>query len=231
MRLTGPRFLATATTISGVAGAAVLWLAFREAPARGQLYAEPPSLEFGPRTQGEQIVVTVSLINGGNQLVELTSVMSSCSCGTAAVGERKLMPGESTPLEIRWSLRNARGRSQAAVMVRYRLPDDEEGELAISLGAEVIPDYEYTPATLAFRRGTNGTQTIHFEPKGLDKLTLGGVQCTNGAFQAAIDPSSKTVSVTFSHAAWSDVLSSEPKLMVETNSPNQRVCVIPIRVE
>lgn len=211
---------------AGAVGAA--YLAWRGEAEVG-LIAARPIHDGGEVEQGVKLSHEFLLVNRMGQTLTIKEVIKSCSCTEATCEPKELRPGEQTVLRAVWEVGGSRGKSGVSIFVVAELPDESLVGTELVMRATVKPDIEYAPAALEFSPG-NEKQSIRFSPGTLKEFSLKGVSCTHRAFTARLVPgTTDTVEVTFQPNLWNADL-GRGELRVETTSPHEPVCSIPLTV-
>jgi hypothetical protein len=98
------------------------------------------------------------------------------------------------------------------------------------LKADVIPDFNYSPKEAVFTAGRASAQTIAFSPGRLSNISLVRAYCTQRAFTAKVvdTESCKQVEILFEPRDWFAEEDLVHYLVVETTSPNEPTCRIPL---
>src|SRR5262245_44845923 len=142
-----------------VRGKRLLGLAFccwlMTTAAGADLRIEKPLVELGEIKGGLKLQQRLSLVNSGNQPLELLDVKASCGCLVPRFGKRTLAPGEKTSvvLDIR-PLGQADGAHAWNGLIRYR-QGGEVKDTAFSIRATLHNEVSIQPTVLAmFVEGT-----------------------------------------------------------------------------
>ncbi len=94
-------------TLSTVLFLLVFPLSVLAAPA---LMADGQEYDFGAIQQGESVPHTFRFQNAGDEVLEITSVRTSCGCTAALLSSRRLAPGEVGELELTFNSQGFRGK-------------------------------------------------------------------------------------------------------------------------
>lgn len=117
----------------------------------GSITLSEPEFDMGEIGNLEPVSHTVQLGNAGPGWLEIQGVSTSCGCTTAAVGARRLAPGETTGLVITFDPRahdGAPGRYFRQVYIRSTDPTTPEAIVtfrvtvvapALDEGKEALP--------------------------------------------------------------------------------------------
>jgi hypothetical protein len=198
-------------------------------PLPEKLLAVQPVLKLGERFQGEVIDAEFVLVNHCKCPVEVLNVVKSCSCTEYKLVKTSLQPGEKTTLKVKWETRASRGDFHTDLTIVYQKAGGEQDASRVRLQADVVPDFRYEPTRLSFDTGKKREQVITFSPGRQPDVQVVRAYCTQRAFQAEKLPDGGAVRVTFDPALWSaDVPRVE--LVVETTSPNEPLCRVPLFV-
>lgn len=100
-----------------------------------QLVVTPPSHDFGD-IRPDPVEKTFNLKNGGDELLKITRVATSCSCTSGELKDRKIEPGNSTILTVTFDPTAMdppiRGEVLRIIYVQTNDPDQEEKEIEIT---------------------------------------------------------------------------------------------------
>lgn len=95
----------------------------------------PSSHDFG-EIRPDPVDKTFNLKNGGDELLEITRVTTSCSCTSGEVKDREIEPGNSTTLTVRFDPTAMdppiRGEVLRIIYIRSNDPDQEETKIEIT---------------------------------------------------------------------------------------------------
>lgn len=82
---------------------------------------DPYTWDFRKLKHGEVAAHSFSLKNNSNKPLKITAVNTSCGCTVSEVKKKLLLPGESTPVEIKF---NSKGYSGNVQQFTYVVTDD-----------------------------------------------------------------------------------------------------------
>jgi hypothetical protein len=163
-------------------------------------------------------------------LVEIRHVRQSCDCADVVVPAGVVEPGKSVTLACRWDTRGKRGPSATELeVVASEAGKNERRGTVLTLRADVVPDYTYSPEELVFHSDRPETLTVAVRPAWFEDLTLLSAAADHRAFDATLNAKKSEVSVTFDPAQWYDARGAV-SLVVQTNSPRHANFQIPLRV-
>jgi hypothetical protein len=83
--------------------------------------SDPYTWDFGKLKHGEVAAHSFTLKNNSKKALKITAVNTSCGCTVSEVKKKVLLPGESTPVEIKF---NSKGYSGAVKQFIYVVTDD-----------------------------------------------------------------------------------------------------------
>jgi len=194
---------------------------------------EPRSHTFGEVSQQEKLKKNFLLTNRSNSSIELTRVHVACSCTVPAIQKKRLLPGDSTVLEVAWNVGSSRGNISTEIEISYKKPGVETSFLEkLVLYAKANPDFEYSPSRLKFVSSDVQEAEVEFSPANMESLSLKNAYCTHSAFEAQIGENingKSKVLVKFNPEKWySDSLSAQ--LIVVSNSEGEPRTSIPLIV-
>jgi hypothetical protein len=185
--------------------------------------------DLGKVPQGSQFETRFKLRNSISGEINLLTVLKSCACLSPELSKSTLAPGEETELVVQWRSGAFRGRSASDLIVVYVDAEGKRRGSRLRITADVIPDVDYSPASLVFQSGQKASREIIFKPGGQKALSLLTAACTHRAFQARLDVERGKVDVAFNPDEWPDEDASV-ELIIQTNSPNEPILRIPLRV-
>ena len=202
----------------------------------------PPTLEavqplddIGEIGQGETKSVEFELVNHYPRNVEIKDVSTTCSCTNVDLTKHLLAPGEKVALKADWRTGASRGKRTTDLFVLFAPEGGAPGRMTLRVQGTVVPDMLYSPDTLDFEKGTSATKSVVFSPGRMPDGELKKAWCTHHAFAATLAPGSHEVAVSFDFGKWTvDDDNLQPGsvgfLQVETTSPHEPVCRIPLVV-
>src|SRR5579875_3266169 len=129
-------------------------------------------------------------------------------------------------IQAEWDVGARRGQSNTEMTVVAALADGSLTATNLWMTATVVPDIVYEPEELKFAPDSP-PQMVTFSPGRMKEFTLKRAYCTHRALEARLLPDGSHVEVVYH----SDALLEEVPtlyLMVETTSPHEPVCHIPL---
>ncbi len=221
-----PRWiLLMVVVVFGAAAMVCAFLAQREEPASGLIAVEPVH-DFGELLQGDKAACEFELVNRFEQPLTIRNVIKSCDCTKAECSRQELAPSERMSIQAEWDVGARRGQSNTEMTVVAALADGSLTATNLLMTATVVPDIVYEPEELKFAPDSP-PQMVTFSPGRMKEFTLKRAYCTHRALEARLLPDGFHVEVLY-HA---DALLEEVPtiyLMVETTSPHEPVCRIPL---
>ncbi len=188
---------------------------------------------FGTLRQGTTDKAVFHLQNVGQKEIEISRVLSSCSCTVTEIPNKRIMPGGSTPLEVEFSTGIARGNKKSDILVSYYVDgEDQSYNLPLSIKAFVEPDVDFIPKQLVFTEGVTESKTVILKTKYIPKLEITETYCTQEAFNVIAKTfdskdNSCQVEVKYDSNRWT-LKNGEASLKIKTNSINEPIIRIPI---
>jgi hypothetical protein len=228
------RTLLLAVAIVCISGSVVCaYLARPQLPAT--LEAVNPVFDVGEVGQGETRSVEFELINHFPRNVEIKEVFKSCSCTNVVLAKRTLAPGETVALKGDWQTGASRGKRAVDLTLTFAPEGQLTDRLRLRVEGNVVPDMQYSPEKLEFEKGKPATKIVVFKAGRMANGELKKASCTHHAFTAALGPESNEVTVTYDPTKWTvddegTSFGSIGLLQVETNSPHEEVCHLPLIV-
>ena len=197
-------------------------------PLTGLLPAEI-ILDFGECKQTDVLSKTIVLTNYCAVPVRIIEIGKGCSCAKTEIAQKEIEPGGQAELKVEWHIGTRRGACEEPINVLYNIGDGHQEILKIVLRTTVRPDIEFKPNSLTFEGSQAESQTIQFGPGLLDVVEISETSINHKAFQVAILPDQRSVTVAFDPAVSG---SGGPGLClrVKTNSSRESIIVIPVLV-
>ncbi len=214
--------------VFGVAAMACAFMAQREEPARGLVAVEPVHA-FGELSQGDKVACEFELVNRFEQPLTIRNVIKSCGCTKAECSRQELIPSERMSIQAEWDVGTRRGPSSTELTVVAALADGHLAATSLQMTAMIVPDIVYEPKELKFDPDSP-PQVVTFSPGRMKEFTLKRAYCTHRALEARLVSDGTHVEVVYHADA---LLEDVPMiyLMVETTSPHEPVCHIPLTVK
>ena len=129
--------------------------------------------DFGTTSLVQQLTGTFIVSNVGQAPLTIGKPTTSCGCTVAGLKTDKLAPGEKTELGFTMSVGNIpRGHAEKAINVPYN--DPSLGMAKLTVKADIVPVFEYTPQVLDVGNLHIGTTTnLLIQIKRTDGKPLG----------------------------------------------------------
>jgi len=156
--------------------------------AAPQVTSDALVYDFGEVSQGDKVDHSFRFRNVGDELLEITSVSSSCGCTAALLSSRRIAPGESGEIKATFDSSRFRGRIKKDITLQTN--DPAHGQVVFSLTGEVIEllslsttriDWNWTDAQ------QTGTAQVIISNKSSGPVTLQSPQTTSPQLQASLD--------------------------------------------
>lgn len=129
-----------------------------------------------------------------------------------------------------WKTAGKHGPSETEIeVIASEVGKDERRGTVLTLRADVIPDYTYSPEELVFRGDRPETRKVAVRPAYASSVSLTGASVDHRAFEAKLNAETCEVSVSFDPELWHDHRGSV-SLVVRTNSPQYANFRVPLRV-
>ncbi len=224
-----PRWMLLMVVVVFGAGAmACAFMAQGEEPARGLIAVEPVH-DFGELSQGDKATCEFELVNRFEQPLTIRNVIKSCGCTKAECSRQELSPSERMSIQAEWDVGTRRGQSSIEMTVVAALADGRLTATNLEMTATIKPDIVYEPEELKFDPDSP-PQTVTFSPGRMKEFALNRAYCTHRALEARLLPDGPRIEVVYHADA---LLEDVPTIymMVETTSPHEPVCGIPLTVK
>ncbi len=224
-----PRWiLLMAVVVFSAAAMACAFMAEREEPAEGLIAVEPVH-DFGELSQGDKVACEFELVNRFDQPLTVRNVIKSCGCTKAECSRQELAPSERMSIQTEWDVGTRRGQSSTEMTVVAALADGRLTATNLEMTATVVPDIVYEPEELTFDPDSP-PHVVTFSSGRMKEFALNRAYCTHRALEARLLSDGPRVEVVYHAEA---LLEDVPTLylMVETTSPHEPVCRIPLTVK
>jgi hypothetical protein len=196
--------------------------------------------DFGVVAPGQALVHTFTLRNGLAEPVEIVNVRSNCGCTAARdVTGATVPPGATLPIEV--SLAAGEGGVRRGDVLVYCKTAGEAvpGRVLISVQAEVLKDYEVTPAAVDFGTvsGNGPVSEVVRVSMRHSPATPPTAEAAHPAFLAAVRPSlarpeDYEVVVTFDPREWDGTGVLTSAVVLKSAGPNPpRPLPVQVRVD
>ena len=119
------------------------------ATARAELAWEQPLQEFHRAPEDREVVAKFAFKNTGAKPVDITRVASSCGCTTTRLEKRKIAPGESGEIEVKFTFGGRRGDQRKTISVTT----DDGRQVALELRCWIEETLTIAPALVFWRIG------------------------------------------------------------------------------
>ena len=221
--------------LSGCAVAIAAWVLLCDTPP-----TKPPSpiLTFTPETvhfgtvswgieHGKAVVTNVS-----EKPVDIKAVTKGCDCSEVLIEQGRLMPGQQREMAFQWDTRGRRGDNAISISVLYIVEGEpKERFIPLIIKADIIPDFEISPAKLEFVSDKQAAQQITLTYKDGAYVTISDVVIHHPAFTAEVsdDIRSPNATVSFDPEKWIDG-TRYLQARVVTTSENQPIFPLPINI-
>lgn len=221
-----PRWMLLMVVVAfGAAAMACAFMAQHEEPVKGLIAVERVH-DFGELSQGDKAACEFELVNRFEQPLTIRNVIQSCDCSKAECSRQELAPSERMRIQAEWDVGTRRGQSSTEMTVAAAFADGRLTATNLEMTATIVPDIVYEPEELKFAPDSP-PQLVTFSPGRMKEFALKRAYCTHRALEARLLADGSHVEVVY-HA---DALLEEVPtiyLMVETTSPHEPVCHIPL---
>ncbi len=173
------------------------------------------------------MVAEFDLANNFPQFLEIIDVVKGCSCTEATIERKHLEPKARTSLRILWNTGRSRGPHGINVEVAFKLADGKSYSKLLRVEGNVIPDLILDAEKLVFRGNGSETQTLRLAPGQTGKFKVLKSRSNHQAFKTEQDAGGG-VAVTYDGKTPVWINGLEPKLILETDSPNEPQVIVPL---
>lgn len=156
--------------------------------AAPQVISDALVYDFGEVSQGDKVVYSFRFRNAGDELLEISSVSSSCGCTAALLSSRRIAPGETG--EIKATFDSSRFRGAVKKNITMQTNDPVHAQVVFSLSGEVKEllslsttriDWKWTDAR------QTGTTEVIITNQSSDTISLQSPQTTSPQLTASLD--------------------------------------------
>lgn len=217
-----------------VAGAGSLGLTYMAVAPQGprNLGLQPTSdvSDLGKVPRGI-VNAEFTVVNRAPVSVQLVRIMKTCRCQSIQASGKTVPPGGTAQIKCRWDTRDIRGRVSSYFDLVYSVGEDGNlRTLRLTIQGEVVPEFDFVPATLEFIKGRAACQMVRLKPKApLSQMRILRVSCSDAAFSAVLGRE-LDVAVSFHPELWSNDPYIEASLTITTNCGSDRLVEVPLRV-
>jgi hypothetical protein len=116
--------------------------------ARCELYCKQPSVNAGVVYSGTRLLQSFTVVNRGNNAIEISEAKASCGCLAPRLGRRIFKPGEEGTVELEVNtLSQPAGPNSWSVRLRYQ-EATSQFETTLQLRANLVTEVMVQPAAL-----------------------------------------------------------------------------------
>ena len=213
-------------------------------PAIGPLACEKAAVDRGEVRSGPTLDQSFVVVNRGPSTVEITAVQPGCGCLKPTTSRTSIPPGESATVGISLNtLTQPAGPNAWKATVRYRIVPaapappsiDPDGELELSIRANLVREIEVAPPSLAISTASEATQIVTVTDRRAAPLTVLAATTTSPHLTATLLPATRANGI-LSHSVELKVRASYPpgtaeeSLVLTTNDPACRELRIVVKV-
>jgi hypothetical protein len=157
--------------------------------ARPQIQVAEPIHDFGKLQSGEERTHEFLIANVGTAPLEISQVRTSCGCTTTQDWDRRIEPGATGRIPIRFDTGSFTGTIQRTVTLVTN--DPQQGQLVMQVKAQIWVPVEVTPKTVMFQYEQDAseaeTRTVRLV-SNLDKpLQFSEVRSTHPSFAVELE--------------------------------------------
>jgi len=204
-------------------------------PATGAvLEVNPPTVVFEELYAGATGESEVSLRNGGSQTLVIESVKAGCGCTGVLLGEKRLEPGQSTPLKV--SFRSADkdvGHPVRKVVTIHSNDPRNNGQYRLDLVAHVKAGVIVNPLNLNLGEISPGEEqnpTVHLEAEDGEPFRILQASVSDPKMTLHYDQNveSNTHSLKLRFVPEDARQNSRAQLTIQTNHPKRSQIQVPV---
>jgi Protein of unknown function (DUF1573) len=193
------------------------------------LWTKNTTIDLGDVYQRQEKTAAFEFVNHFPHDVEIVEMIKGCSCSEAAFSEKRIKPRQTAVLKVTWKTGQMRGRQGVSIDFVYKVENNETFHKIVRVEANVVPDINYEPKTIAFAGTIPETQRIRFSSGRMKRFLLANARANHPAFKAEVrDGNAVEVSFDGKTPVYANGL--EPVLILETDSPNEPHIQIPLKI-
>jgi len=215
--------------LSGFAGYKALTPSESAPPPIMKFAADRTEHDFGDVRQQETLETTFRFTNTLAQPVEITSVMKGCGCTEAVVSPETILAGGEAELRIRWEIGTRRGKVSEHVTLIYSVAGKSDGMIAVSVRANVLPEFECTPDAITFDPIREGEVRVACRPTQEPEARLVKATTDHAQVRAAVEPDGATVVLRFTPDPGLPAGDKPVHVYLATSSKREPTIRLPIR--
>jgi hypothetical protein len=191
------------------------------------LWTENPVHDYGLLYLGQQAQTQFEMVNHYSQPLRIVDVFKSCNCSEASFSSPELGPGQKGQLQVVWTTGRSRGSISIQTVVKYKLADGSLHSKSFTVAAEVVPDIHCKPDKLQFDGPRAETQIVRLSAGRMSQFTVKAAYCNHPAFKANLR-GANAIEVAFDGVTPVYSNGLEPRLIIQTDSPNEPQLVLPV---
>ncbi len=223
------KFVLLAIAVAATLGAFCFAYLARNMDATDALVPVEQVHDLGELAQGDVVGWQFELVNRFSQPAQIENVVTSCGCSQAECSKQTIAPDEHITVKTEWRVGPRRGRCAILLTLLVRPSGGTLHETSLKLTGSVVPDINYSPEALVLRQGSD-VAVVDFAPGRMPEFVLKRAYCSHRAFEASVLPNGRSVRVVYRRGVLLDGL-NKAELLVETSSPNEPTCRIPILIK
>jgi hypothetical protein len=152
--------------------------------ARADVVCDRPEHDAGRLKSGAAVVHQFTLVNRGNETVEIGEPRGSCGCLRPTVSVKTLAPGQSAVVRVEiHTVTQSPGVNVWRMLVPYSQPS-EQGEVLLVVRAELTPEITISPASLILLTEASLSHSLKLTERRATPVALRGVATTSPHVQA-----------------------------------------------
>lgn len=158
--------------------------------AAPQVISDALIYDFGEVSQGDKVDHSFRFRNGGDELLEISSVSSSCGCTAALLSSRRIAPGETG--EIKATFDSSRFRGAVKKDITMQTNDPDHAQVVFSLIGEVKELLSLSTTRIDWKWADaqqTGTTEVVITNQSSGAITLQSPQTTSPQLKASLDQS------------------------------------------
>lgn len=144
--------------------------------------------DFGEVPQGDKVSYTFRFRNSGDELLEISSVSSSCGCTAALLSSKRIAPGEMGEIKATFDSSRFRGRVTKTITMKTNAP--QQSTVVFKLKGTVKELLKVSTNRISWVWGAAdmvGTSTVRVENHSQQKILLSNARSTSPQITFEID--------------------------------------------
>ncbi len=149
--------------------------------------AENPVYDFGEVAQGDKVVYTFRFKNTGDELLEISSVSSSCGCTAALLSSKRILPGEMGEIKATFDSSRFRGQVTKTITMKNNSSLHPQVQFKITGLVKELLSISTTRISWTLEAGKEGRSEVIISNKSQQDIILQEATSTSPLVTATLD--------------------------------------------